>query len=83
MKTASSTELRANLSAMMDQVNDSHEPLIVTRSKGRPTVMISLEDYASMEETLYLLSSPKNATRLLEATKSLDEGHGMARALSE
>jgi antitoxin YefM len=83
MKTASSTELRANLSAMMDQVNSSHEPLIVTRSKGLPTVMISLEDYASMEETFYLLSSPKNAARLLEATTSLEEGHGSEHRLTE
>ncbi len=83
MKTTSSTELRANLSVMMDQVNISHEPLIVTRSKGLPTVMISLEDYTSIEETLYLMSSPKNAVRLLEATKSLEEGHGSERSLTE
>jgi antitoxin YefM len=83
MKTASSTELRTNLSAMMDQVNDDHEPLIVTRAKGRPTVMVSLEDYASMEETLYLLSNPTNATRLRDAVRSLDDGQGTERHLAE
>ena len=44
MKTLSSTDLRANLSAVMDRVNDDHEPVIVTRAKGRPVVMVSLED---------------------------------------
>lgn len=83
MKTASSTELRANLSTMMDRVNENHEPLIVTRSKGRPTVMVSLEDYAAMEETLYLLSSPKNAKRLHAAIEAFDNGHGVEHSLAE
>ena len=51
MKFLSSTELRANLSAVMDQVNDDHEPVIVTRARGKPVVMVSLEDWASMDET--------------------------------
>ena len=59
-KTLSSTALRASLSAVMDQVNDDHEPVIVTRAKGKPVVMVSLEDWASMDETTYLLSSPRN-----------------------
>ena len=54
MKTLSSTALRANLSSVMDQVNDDHEPVIVTRTKGKPVVMVSLEDWASMDETTYL-----------------------------
>lgn len=83
MKTLSSTELRANLSAVMDQVNDDHEPVIVTRAKGRPVVVLSLEDYAAMDETAYLLSSPKNAERLLEAVEGLKAGKGVARDLIE
>ena len=65
MKTLSSTDLRANLSAVMDQVNDDHEPVIVTRAKGRPVVMVSLEDWASMDETTYLLASPANKAALM------------------
>ena len=71
MKHTSSTELRANLAAMMDRVNDDHEPLMVTRAKGRPVVMISLEDYAAMDETAYLLSSPANAKALRDAMARL------------
>ncbi|MFA7432660.1 MAG: type II toxin-antitoxin system prevent-host-death family antitoxin [Gemmobacter sp.] len=83
MKTLSSTILRQNLSAVMDRVNDDHEPVIVTRAKGKPVVMVSLEDWASMDETTYLLSSPKNAARLRAAIKGLNEGRGVVRDLIE
>ena len=87
MKTLSSTDLRANLSAVMDRVNDDHEPVIVTRAKGRPVVMISLEDWSSMDETTYLLASPANKAELLAAiydtrpmiTKTMDELLAMER----
>ena len=65
MKTLSSTDLRANLASVMDRVNDDHEPVIVTRAKGRPVVMVSLEDWASMDETTYLLASPANKAALM------------------
>ena len=74
MRTLSSTALRANLSAVMDQVNDDHEPVIVTRAKGKPVVMVSLEDWASMDETTYLLASPENARRLRESIRQLEAG---------
>ena len=83
MKTLSSTELRANLSAVMDRVNDDHEPVIVTRAKGKPVVMVSLEDWASMDETTYLLSSPANAQMLREGIAALNRGEGIVRTLIE
>lgn len=64
MRTLSSTELRQNLSSVMDQVNDDHEPVIVTRAKGKPVVMVSLEDWSSMDETTYLTASPANKAAL-------------------
>lgn len=67
MKTLSSTELRANLSAVMDRVNDDHEPVIVTRAKGKPVVMVSLEDWASMDATACLTASPANKAALDKA----------------
>lgn len=81
MKTASSTELRANLSHMMDKVNSDHEPVIVTRAKGSPAVLMSLEDYAAIEETVYLLSNKNNASRLLASIESLESGDGQVREL--
>ncbi|TPE52217.1 type II toxin-antitoxin system Phd/YefM family antitoxin [Amaricoccus solimangrovi] len=83
MRTLSSAALRANLSAEMDKVNDDHEPVIITRAKGKPVVMVSLEDWASMDETTYLLSSPRNAERLREAVEGLKAGDAVRRDLIE
>lgn len=83
MKTLSSTELRAHLSAVMDQVNDDHEPVIVTRAKGKPVVMVSMEDWASMEETTYLLASPANRAELMASIAELNDGKVVARDLIE
>jgi antitoxin YefM len=74
MKTLSSTELRANLSAVMDRVNDDHEPVIVHRAKGKPVVMVSLEDWASMDETTYLTASPANKAALDAAINAWKTG---------
>lgn len=83
MKTLSSTELRANLSAIMDRVNDDRKPVIVTRAKGKPVVMVSLEDWASMDETTYLMSSPVNRADLLRAMAELDAGKGNVKTMEE
>jgi antitoxin YefM len=83
MKTVSSTELRANLSAVMDRVNDDHEPVIVHRAKGKPVVMVSLEDWASMDETTYLLASPANRAALLRGMADLDAGRGIVKTIAE
>ena len=84
MKTTSYSNLRKNLAAAIDQVSADHEPLVTTRDKGKPSaVLMSLEDFASYEETRYLLRSPANAARLLEAVSELDHGGGRARTLVE
>ncbi len=83
MKHTSSTDLRANLAAMMDRVNDDHEPLMVTRAKGRPVVMISLEDYTAMDETAYLLASPANARALREAIARAESGDVVPKSMEE
>lgn len=83
MKAISSTDFRANLSSVMDRVNDDHEPVIVTRAGGKPVVVVSLEDWNAMDETTYLLSSPENARRLRESIRQLNEGGAIERALIE
>lgn len=62
---------RTNLAGAMDRVCENHEPLLITRSDKQSVVLISLEDYRSMEETAYLLSSPANGKRLLSAVEEL------------
>jgi antitoxin YefM len=84
MRTTSYSELRRNLAATLDSVTDDHAPVIITRDRGKPAaVLMSLEDFASYEETRYLLQSPANAARLLEATVDLGNGGGTARDLTE
>jgi antitoxin YefM len=84
MRATSYTDLRKNLAAMLDSVNADHEPVIITRDRGKPAaVLMSLEDFASFEETRYLLRSPANADRLLGALEELDAGKGAERALIE
>ena len=84
METTSSSDLRRNLTATLDRVAEDHTPIIITRDRGKPAaVLMSLEDYASFEETRYLLQSPGNATRLLTAVADLDDGRGTARTLVE
>ena len=61
------TQARKNFTDTMNAVCENHTPLIITRQKEKPVVMISLEDYNAIEETLYLLRSPKNAARLAKA----------------
>lgn len=59
--------LRANLKQALDDVCADHEPLRVERKSGEPVVIVSEADYGSLEETAYLLRSPANARRLLNA----------------
>jgi antitoxin YefM len=83
MNSISYTAARAQLAKTMDQVCENHEPVIITRSGEPSVVMLSLEDYNSLEETAYLLRSPKNAKRLLEAIADLERGGGKERELAE
>lgn len=78
MKTASYSEVRQNLASMLDSVERDHAPIIITRDRGKPAaVLMSLEDFTAWEETIYLLRSPRNAGRLLEAVSRLDAGAGL------
>jgi antitoxin YefM len=84
MRTTSYSELRKNLASVLDQVHDDHAPVIITRDRGKPSaVLMSLEDFASYEETRYLLRSPANADRLLQSIAQLDSGKGEVRKLSD
>lgn len=72
---------RANLAGTMEQVCEDHAPVIITRKGAGSVVMISLDDYQALEETAYLLRSPKNARRLLESIAELESGGGTKRNL--
>ncbi|MCD6295514.1 MAG: type II toxin-antitoxin system prevent-host-death family antitoxin, partial [Deltaproteobacteria bacterium] len=65
------------------KVCNDHSPIIVTRKSSNSVVIMSLEDYESLEETAYLLRSPKNAKRLLESIAQLENGKGLEKELIE
>lgn len=67
------TQARKNFAETMNKVCDDHTPIIITRQNERPVVMISLDDYNAIEETLYLLRSPQNAARLSKALIEIQE----------
>ena len=86
--TISASEARQRLFPLLEQVNTDHEPVRIT-SRGGDAVLMSADDYDSWQETVYLLRSPENARRLMEAvawdrsgqsasTRSIDELRGMA-----
>jgi antitoxin YefM len=76
------TEARRKLASTMDEVCDSHDPVIITRRKAEAVVMMSLKDYNSIVETAYLLANPANAARLRESVEAANAGrletHGLA-----
>ncbi len=89
--TISASEARQRLFPLLEQVNTDHEPVRIT-SRAGDAVLMSAADYDSWQETVYLLRSPENARRLMEAvardktshpapasyTKSIDELQEMA-----
>lgn len=70
MNVISYTLARKEFSKTMEEVCHSHSPVVITRANTEPVVMLSLEDFNSMQETSYLLKSPENAKRL---SSSIDE----------
>lgn len=67
----------------MDQVNDDHTPVIVTRAGGKPVVIISLEDYTEMDETAYLMSSPANRKQLAKSIADIEAGKLVTKTMEE
>ena len=81
MNAISYTAARENLASTMDRVCTDHTPVIITRNRDQSVVMLSLEDFESLEETAYLIRSPANAKRLLEAIHALETGKGVVREI--
>ncbi len=81
MEAISYTNARQNLAKTMEKVCQDHSPVIITRKKNDSVVIMSLEDYKALEETAYLLRSPKNMRRLIESISQLENGNGTERSL--
>lgn len=74
MDHVSYTELRQHLAKFLDQVCDDRTPVVVTRQNARSVVMMSLEEFEAIEETLHLLRSPANADRLQRSIAHAEAG---------
>ncbi len=72
---------RQHFADVMRQVNDDRVPVVVTSQRGKPVVIMSLDDFHSLEETSYLLRNPKGAKRLMEAVEELRSGGGEIKEL--
>ncbi len=76
MKTMSYTESRKHYAEVLDSVVNDREEVVITRAGHEPVVIVSLADFESLRETAYLLRSPANARRLLDAMQRLEAGDG-------
>ena len=72
--SVSYSEIRKHLKKTFDRVCSDHLPLLVTRKNGENVVVISEDDFQSLQETAYLCQSPKNLSRLLDSLER-QEGH--------
>ena len=75
MEAITYTQARSNLAKTIERVCTNHDPVIITK-KNEAVVMLSLEDYEALQETAYLLRSPTNAQRLIEAMQAIHRGEG-------
>lgn len=81
MKTMTYSYARQNLADTMDHVCQDHDPVVVTSKNSKAVVIMSLDDYESMNESAYLLRSPKNANRLLASIKQISAGKGKEKKI--
>jgi antitoxin YefM len=77
MEIVTYSETRANLKAIMDRAVNDHIPIAITRQRGKPVVMIDLDDWNAIQETMYLLSTPNNAKRLMESIANIEAGKNL------
>jgi antitoxin YefM len=77
------SEARNNLASLLDQVVDDCEVVVIKRRGRTPVAMIDAHELSSMMETEYLFRPPKNAERLINAIKQVDDGRGIVTTVDE
>ena len=83
MEVLNYTEFRKDLKSSLDKVSNDNDIIIVSRSKNKNVVVLSLQEYNSWKETMYLLSSAKNRRRLEKSIKDFNNGKFVKHALIE
>ncbi len=74
MEVVNYTEFRKNLTKSLNKVNDDAEIVVVSRSKGKNVVVMALEEYNAIQETLHVIQSVSNRNRLDKAIEQMDKG---------
>lgn len=74
IRSVSYSAARQHLAALLDEVTEQRESVVITRRNGAPVALIAADELASLEETAHLLRSPANAQRLLAALERALEG---------
>jgi antitoxin YefM len=77
------TALRDNLSSCLNRVVDDREVLLVRRRGARDVAILAADELAGLMETAHLLRSPKNAARLFESLRELEQGGGEVMTVEE
>ena len=83
MIAANYTEFRTGMKEYLDTVEQDNETLIIKRNSGKGAVIISLQEYNSLMETVHLLSSKKNSRRLSESIEQMKSGKIVRKKLIE
>ncbi len=83
MQVFSLTEARNNIKELFETVYNNKEEVVIHRKGRESVVVIPLEEYNSLKESIYLLSSPANKKHLLDSLKELREGKGISKDLIE
>ena len=81
MQAMAYSQVKGRWSEILNRVTEDRASLIITRDEAPPVVIMSLDEYESLQETAYLLRNPKNARRLLDSIAELERGGGQAREL--
>ena len=76
MKVINFSDFRNHLAENLNLVNDDREIVVVSRSKGKNVVVMDLEEFNSIQETLHLNSTEANRVRLTKAVKEMNSGGG-------
>lgn len=83
MQVLNYTDFRKNMKSVLDKTVADHETIIISRSDDKDVVLLSLKDYNSWMETMYLLRSERNRTRLLEAIDRTEKSDFLSHDLIE
>ena len=82
MTCISQTDLRQNLARYLDEAEQTRAPVVITRRAGRGNVVLMSEaEFAGWQETVHLLSSPRNAEHLLASIAEASAGQSTEHTL--